>query len=227
MLRTTLAVVLTLSSIALCSACHRASGSLHFGSGPDHVGSGVSARTTRALPAFERVHVTGAIELHFRPGSAHAIEIQGDDNLLALFESNVSGDTLKLSFGSGSYKPKVPFVVWIEAPRLAGLTSAGSLDADLEQLSGDEFELRTSGATKLRATGQVERASYEGRGSLDVDAFELRAGRVAIDTAGSATLRVTASETLDVDLKGSGEVRYRGNPKITKSVSGIGKIVPE
>jgi hypothetical protein len=35
---------------------------------------------------------------------------------------------------------------------------------------------------------------------------------------------VNASESLDVHIAGSGDVRYKGEPKITRSIAGSGNV---
>jgi len=37
---------------------------------------------------------------------------------------------------------------------------------------------------------------------------------------------VRATETLKVTIAGSGDVRYRGQPKVTKTISGSGDVRP-
>jgi len=37
---------------------------------------------------------------------------------------------------------------------------------------------------------------------------------------------VHATESLQVDIAGSGDVRYRGEPKVSKKVAGSGDVAP-
>lgn len=213
--------LLALALLGLGSGCNRIFA-------PKVVGSGVSATVTRTVAAFDRVKISGTSPLHFRPGPDYKVVLEGDDNLLPLYESNVSAGVLHLGFTGGIHDLKTPFRVSIEAPTLASLDSSGSLDAELEDLSGDTFTLESSGIAKVRVTGEVSKLRFDTAGSLEADAFGLKAEHVFVDSSGVANVRVTAEKTIGVDFKGSGEVRYRGRPQITENrIAGSGKIVPE
>jgi hypothetical protein len=217
-LRTACAV---LALAALVGGCNRILA-------PKVVGSGVSASVTRTVAAFDKVKITGTSPLHYRPGPGYKVVLEGDDNLLPLYESNVSGGILHLGFTGGIHELKSPFHVSIEAPTLAALESAGSLDAELEQVRGESFTLDSSGVAKVRATGEVANLRIESAGMMDAQVYDLKARHVFVDASGSADVRVTAEETIGVDIKGSGTVRYRGKPQVTENrVAGAGKIVPE
>ena len=62
-------------------------------------------------------------------------------------------------------------------------------------------------------------------GSGDLRLFDLRAREVHVSIAGSGDAKVNASERLDATVAGSGDVRYRGNPKeVAQSVNGSGSV---
>ena len=215
------ACLLTIALLGLGSGCNRIFA-------PKVVGSGVSATVTRSVAAFDRVKISGTSPLRFRPGPDYKVVLEGDDNLLPLYESTVSAGVLHLGFTGGIHDLKSPFRVSIEAPNLLSLDSSGALEAELEDLSGDTFTLDVSGMTKVRMTGEVGKLRFDSAGTLEADAFGLKADHVYVDASGAANVRVTAVETIGVDIKGSGEVRYRGKPQITENkIAGAGKIVPE
>ncbi len=221
MLRPTSIVLLALALVPFVGGCNRVFGT-------KHVGSGVSAKTTRTLDSFDKIKIHGMSPLHFRTGPAFKVEIEGDENLLPLYGSSVSAGVLNLGFGEGSHDLKVPFRVRVEAPSLVSLDASGSLDAELEGLGGESFTLECSGVAKVHATGEVTNLRFEARGALDAEAYDLKARHVFVDVSGSADVHVTALETIGVDIKGAGTVRYRGTPKITENrIAGAGKIVAE
>jgi hypothetical protein len=52
----------------------------------------------------------------------------------------------------------------------------------------------------------------------------LSARKGVVRLAGAGAAEINAAEELDVTIDGMGVVRYRGNPRITKQISGLGKL---
>ncbi|NNF18253.1 MAG: DUF2807 domain-containing protein, partial [Flavobacteriaceae bacterium] len=62
-------------------------------------------------------------------------------------------------------------------------------------------------------------------GSGDLDAFDLEADDVEVQVSGSADVEVTANKSLKANVSGSGDIRYKGNPKkVDSRKSGSGDI---
>lgn len=192
------------------------------------VGSGAKASETRNLGAFTSIQASGAFRLEVQSGAASpSVVIEGDDNIVPLFVTEVSGEKLDLRMPQGSYSPKLALVVRVSAPSVARVKSSGAIDAQIGGVTGAKFDADLSGACKLRASGAVEEFALDGSGSTRVDAFDLVAQNVSLDLSGASTVHVNAARALDVDASGASTVRYRGQPTVKTSVSGAATVRAE
>jgi hypothetical protein len=122
------------------------------------------------------------------------------------------------------------------------LAISGSGDMDLE-LKAEKLESKVSGSgdmsldiealtvmTKISGSGDVEMAgkaeelSVKISGSGTLEAHGLQTMNAAIRISGSGNCTVNVRDRLDVDISGSGDVVYAGNPKVNLSGSGSGSV---
>jgi len=196
--------------------------------GTSVAGSGTKAAETRALAPFTEVRASGAFRLEIRSGAgAPSVEIEGDDNLVPLFETEVSGGTLKLQMPSGSYSSRVPLVVRVAAPSVTDLGASGAISTTVEALTGPKFEVDLAGACKLSASGAVSEFRTSSSGASEIQAFDLAADAVVLKLSGAAKADVHAAKSLRVDASGASTVRYRGEPQVESSTSGASSVKPE
>ena len=216
-----LALALLAASLTL-SACSR----VH---GRSVAGSGTRASETRTVAEFDAIEARGAFRLEVRSGAAtQGVTIEGDDNLVPLLVTSVSGGTLALHLPEGSWSPKTPLVVRVDARALAELDVAGAIDTTVTGIAGDRFDAELSGACELDARGSIGTAQFRCAGACEVDAFELIAPRVELDVSGACRAHVHASASLLVAASGACEVRYRGHPaSVESSAKGASTIRPD
>lgn len=102
---------------------------------------------------------------------------------------------------------------------LAGSGTINVLALHCRSLNG---EIAGSGTFNLG--GSADEASYDIAGSGTVKALSLQTQTTNCDLAGSGLLEIFADIHIDLDIAGSGHLRYKGNPSIHKSGIDIGKI---
>lgn len=188
-------------------------------------GSGVSATEVRTLENFNRVRFYGSGSAFITIGAPRSFEITGDDNLLPLIETRVQDGALIIE-PNQSINPVVELVVRIGIPDLRGVTLAGSADAEITGITGEEFAIDISGSGDAIAAGSTDRFSATINGAGNVKATDLQASEASISISGSGDVEVHTTDDLEVTVMGSGSVRYRGDPKITRTVFGSGSIGP-
>jgi len=196
--------------------------------GPDVVGSGKMSSETRTVSSFTAVEASGAFTLEVTSGTATAsVVVEGDDNIVPLFVTEVSGDELSLRMPSGSYSTKTALVVRVSAPDVARVDMSGAIEAVAAGLRGERFDSMMSGSCDLRAQGQVGESHLSVSGASKIRAFDLTADRVELALAGSTKAEVHAAQRLIVKASGASTVRYRGQPEVESSISGSGSVRPE
>ena len=127
-------------------------------------------------------------------------------------------------FGSSPRRGRIGLSVKVTVPRLDGVALSGSGSICAQGLDAEQLQVALSGSGDVELAGRARRLDIHMSGSGDTDATALAASDVAVDISGSGDADLVAHETLDVAISGSGDVRYAGDPKVHRSVSGLSLI---
>lgn len=202
---------------------------LVLGAGCSLRGSGTPMTESRDIEAFDSIEIGGAFELivHVDPTATQRVEVSGDDNIVPEVTTKVSGGELDIEIGAAMVRPKLDMKIEVWVPALTGLEASGASDITVAGLHGERFDLDLSGASETTLRGEVDLFEVDLSGASDLDARELHAKIVALELSGAGDAEVWASDRLDADVSGTGDVRYFGGPKeVKQDVSGAGSITP-
>lgn len=186
-------------------------------------GSGVRKTEKRDLPAFSSIETSGAFEVEVNCQKPASFEIEADDNILPLVQTEVRGGVLHVSTTRG-YSSSGGVVLRIMVPDLESLKSTGAGKFRVSDVKNDNFEIHSTGAATVVASGQSKSVKISSTGAGKIDAHNLRAETADISVTGAASVDVYATDQLDVTVSGAGRVTYSGNPKVSKRVSGAGQV---
>lgn len=212
------------------------------------VGEGPVVTQNRAISGFTRVQMSLSGNLYFRQDNSYKVEIQAQQNIIDVIETSLIGNELVVRIKNGTrIKSYQDVNVVVSSPVINGLAVSGSGSIKtMGLISTNGMQLSTSGSGDVLVpdlTATLIDANISGSGSVVVqsgvsDAVDTRiSGSGSIDlanvvsktavtrTSGSGTTKVNASQSLNVDISGSGKVYYRGNPVITLKSSGSGKLI--
>jgi hypothetical protein len=209
-----------------------------------------AATEQRQVSDFEAIALAGSMDITVRQGAREGVEIQADEKLLPLIETVVetglAGRTLHIRFKRGERIYNHGRIhVSVDVVKLSALTTAGSGDVVIEalktpslklaisgssdtrlnSLATDALEVRISGSGDVAASGSARRVMLSIAGSGDANLSALAADDVQVRIAGSGDADVTANQSLDVAVAGSGDVRYGGKVSAVKtSMAGSGTL---
>lgn len=185
-------------------------------------GSGVAKTETRQLEPFDAVEFHGAGSIEITIGTPQSFEITCDDNLLALIETTVTDG--KLVVKPMKEMRDFDLEIRVTVADLSSLAVDGAGGVDIKGIDNERLDITIDGAAGVIVTGKTERfdIAVDGAGGVEADGLEARSAKVQLSGAGGA--EVHAIETLDVSITGIGSVVYSGNPKVTKSVAGLGTV---
>ncbi len=206
----------------LCFVVCTVSGCRHSN---DHrvVGSGNVVTTTPRVEAFDSVRLVGVFRVDLTIGESPSLAITTDDNVMPLIQARVAGGVLTVELGE-KVKPSDANTIKITNPTLREFSSTGAIKASIKQVAGPSFTIGVEGAGSVNLTGRSEKLSLKVEGAGKIGALGLKAKAVDVRVDGTGSVDTHAIETLDITLNGIGVVRYRGDPKLTKSVSGLGTV---
>jgi len=187
-------------------------------------GSGVRKTEQRDLPVFSAIETSGAFDVDVNCQKPASVEIEADDNILPLVQTDVRGGVLYVST-TKSYSSSGGIKLRITVPDLASVKSTGAGKFNISGVKNDKFEIRSTGAATVVASGQSKSVKISSTGAGKIDAHELRASDADVSVTGAAAVDVYATDELDVNVSGAGRVTYSGNPKVNKKVSGAGQVI--
>lgn len=101
---------------------------------------------------------------------------------------------------------------------------AGSGDMDLKQITANDVRFTIAGSGDIELKGTAQSAFYSISGSGEIDAKELQANQVEASTAGSGEISCYATDFLKAHTSGSGEIGYKGEPRLDISKRGVHPI---
>ena len=187
-------------------------------------GTGTAMTVSRELAPFDSILIRGSTDTQVRVGGPQTVRVTADENLVDFIRTDVRGRELVVS-RSQPMSPRIRSIVEIRVPSLDAFSAAGSGDAEISGIDGTLLETRILGSGQITVAGRADRLDVVIEGSGDVDAHELLAEAVQVDISGSGNADVHALEWIDIDIRGSGDVTYRGDPtEVVTAVSGSGAV---
>ncbi len=186
-------------------------------------GSGNIVTELREVSEFSQVSVGGVFKAEITAGKDFSVSVEADDNLLPLIETEVRGDTLKISTDSRLESAR-PIVVRVTAPNIAGVKASGAADVNLSGVQNRSLSLSLSGASKMTAAGNSDSVEATVSGASSLAAYDLTADLASVDTSGASRTYINASSRLFADASGASTILYKGSPEVRRNSSGASTI---
>lgn len=209
-------------------------------------GNGNVTTTTRTVSEYDKIGISGSFDIKLVAGKEGKLSIVAEDNLLEYLITEVEGENLKIKWKKGiNIKTKEKIVITIPFKDIEEVALAGSgdvisndiINADnfKAALSGSgDFQLKLkvnmlksaiSGSGDMNLSGVAKNFDCAISGSGDVEAEMLVTDIATVRIAGSGDVSIHVKEELDAKVSGSGDIRYKGNPKKNSTkVSGSGSV---
>jgi hypothetical protein len=209
-------------------------------------GSGNVITEKRTVSDFTGIDLSCSADVIIEQGRPLAVSIEGEDNILPLIVTKVSGSTLNIDT-----KPNTGFnttrqlIVHVTVPELDSIRVTGSGDVTIEKWSAGSVELETTGSGDIHV-GDIQADSISARlsgsgdvavdggsarsqklttsGSGNYNGAEVESREVEARTSGSGDITVWATDSLSAATSGSGDVRYYGLPAVDERSSGSGSV---
>ena len=206
-------------------------------------GSGTIISEKREVPIFNQIILKGSGKVILTKGENQNVRVNTDDNIMPHIQTEVKNGKLVISHERNNLRPTV-LKFHITVANLEGVSISGSGDingndefnsdnfyADIAgsgdiaiKVSANRLESNISGSGSIYLAGSTNSYNATITGSGDVDAFELRARDSSVVITGSGNCRISVSDKLRVKITGSGDVLYKGQPQISQSIMGSGKV---
>ena len=127
------------------------------------------------------------------------------------FESNISGSgNIKGTFECDKFSARVS----------GSANIAGTVECQ-------DFLVQISGSGDVRMKGNATNINVSVSGSGSFEGNEFKTHNAIVNLSGSGDVMIWVEESLKARIAGSGEIRYRGKPKIDFSSSGSGRLISD
>jgi len=207
-------------------------------------GSGNVIKETIDIDDFDKIDLSTSANIILSQEDNTRLIAQMEDNLLNYMDFEVKDKELTIKHKNNTCfnnnKPVNLFISMKEVEKLL-ISGSGEITGN-NQIASDELELKISGSgdidvevdvldlkSSILGSGDIELEGLAKRhdasimGSGDIKAIQLETDKTDISITGSGNSEIDADE-LDITIAGSGDVSYKGNPELSSSVYGSGKI---
>ena len=189
-------------------------------------GSGVMKTEVRPLEPFTSIVLTDVEEslLIIERTGEESLTVTAEENLLAMFTSEVKDGVLYLTFKKGnSFHGKRP-TYKVTVKDLRHIHVQGGVVIEASKLESEKLSIVIEGAAGGNLSGRVDDLTIEIKGAGLLSAGELKAKRAKVSVQGAGQVTVNATDELDAEVKGAGIIWYIGAPKLKSNVDGLGWI---
>ncbi len=190
---------------------------------------GEGRKETRVLniPQFEGIDLQGAYDVDIKYGETQRVTATGHRNIIDLVKPSISGGVWKMGLHRGCIKNyDLSFEIVLPSLKEVAISGSGNVDmSGFDQV--DELNLYIDGSGTIQASSIMKTNTLDISipGSGNFKGFLIESTDCAVHIAGSGNCEVYATTSLDVNIKGSGTVFYKGNPEVKQKITGSGQII--
>lgn len=206
--------------------------------------AGAVVSETRQEPVFHSINMEGNVDVFISYDTASTIRVEAGENLIDYIETSVVGNELLVYEAPNNVVNAKPIRVYITMDSLVNVTMEGSGDLDVNDMISNNLNILSIGSGDVNFEIDANSINYDSRGSGDarfvgnVTALNVLLegsgdfmGRYLysydtnVEIEGSGDAIVNASNSLIVEIIGSGDVTYYGNPaSVTTTILGSGNV---
>jgi hypothetical protein len=182
---------------------------------------------TRALSGFTAIDLKGGAELTIAVGKSESVVIRATHDTLTHLRTEVKDHTLFVRRDSEdwSFGRSRNAALTISLPKLTSLELEGGNHVAISGLDGGETRVVVRGATRMEASGKLDRLTIHMQGAGDADFSKLIAQAVEVTVEGVGKVKVNAQQKLAATMNGLGAISYSGHPTdVSTHLNGFGSI---
>ncbi len=216
----------------------------HFEINWDENNDEPSMDEVRTYEPFTSLYVSDNIEVELTCDSLKQMVVSAPENVLSQVKTEVSNGRLRIYTDKFllNYPVKVKLSVdtlyELEGSGASKITSIGSFTSpsfklDLSGASQAKLDMFVSGKTNIKLSGASEvelngkgadiQADVSGASKLEAELF--RTQRAIVESSGASHIEVYATENVNANASGAGEIDIAGKPKNVKKTEDMGASV--
>lgn len=203
------------------------------------------------LSGFKGVEIGGAFEVHLKKSSTFYVNAIGKNEDLEELQFDINKGVLEVTFKrtgrswafNWNRYGKITLQIGMPELKEAEFTGAskllmsgfhneediklyfsGASKAIIEDIDAEKLSLELSGASKIKISGNVLKFNLSSSGASSVEAFPLVSRDADIELSGASKVEIGVKNSLNVNASGAAKVVYKGNPTISRDLSGAAVV---
>ena len=197
-------------------------------------GSGNVVEETRPISGVRGVDLATIGNVIVQIGEKESLRIEAEDNLMKFFETEMRGDTLKITTNppTVNINPTKPVYFFLTVKEFERAMISGSGDIQVPDIESGKFDVSIGGSGDI-SMGDLEADRLEidigGSGDVTAGRVNVPSFQVNINGSGDITLRDFQAEVLSLNVNGSGNLRI-DNGKVSEQdidINGSGNFQAE
>ena len=174
---------------------------------------------------FTKIQVNFPIQLSVKKSYKNDVILKIDKNFKDNISFKVYNDTLHIN-ALGSINTRLKTEVVINTVSLNELDLKSTVRANIKGFNSNRFKLFTSGTSRVNfSEGSIKNLFLDAKGTSKIYLEKIPIGNATITAKGTSKITINVSDYLNVTLSGVSKVKYLGNPKITKRLKSLGKLI--
>ncbi|MCW3996497.1 MAG: DUF2807 domain-containing protein [Candidatus Bathyarchaeota archaeon] len=207
-----LAVVLAVAAIAIIIVALLALGLVPIQVSGPIVGSGNLQTKQFALTDFTIVETSHGFNVVITQASSYSVKVTADDNVISDVVVEKNGDTLTIRLKPSLSITTTTLKAEISMPDLRGVVFSGGVVATATGFdSNNNLNVDVSGGSRFTMSGQAADLSAIGSGGAIIDLGNLQVDNAQVNLSGGSQGTINFSGTLNANLSGGAQLRYKGN----------------
>lgn len=211
-------------------------------------GQGQIVERELTLEEFANIENSSSIQVIISQGPVQKVLAVGHDNIIDQLSTTVTNRSWYINLRSGCFSI-YELTLYVTIPEIESIKVKGSGKVVLDDFnqefspmislsgsgnfrmnefeSADELNVTISGSGSFHAEKKVtcfKKLTVHTSGSGGFNGFEIETEDCKATTSGSGSIQVSVSENLDAIIAGSGDIIYKGTPRLTSSDNGSGKL---
>jgi hypothetical protein len=207
-------------------------------------GSGKVITETRTVEKFNGIELKSVANVYITQGETQEVKIEAEDNLIQHITTKVKNDELVIDCDQeiNSHEP-INVYITVKDLCLLELSGSGNMITKNEincehmtlylggsgemkvALKSQQLKATLSGSGNMNLSGSTSESDLRINGSGNMNAQQMKSFTSAVTISGSGNTKVDVNNELNVNISGSGNVRYVTEPaKITTKITGSGDV---
>jgi len=209
-------------------------------------GNGTVQSQNRPVTSFDKIEIEGVFNVFLEQKETESVRVETDENIQPLIITSVENNVLSVKMRDSTsigYVKKINIYIGIHQLTKLSTTGVGKLSCqnklvvpqlDLTctgvgitdlNLETEQLHIKSEIVGALQLSGSAKQAKIDHSGVGIIQAFDLKTEQLSLDVDGIGAAEVYASKELNVNAKGVGGVKYKGNPEKTNVKNeGLGKV---